>query len=145
MATSDTPIINLDDDPDNANWLRILARRRQQREQQESSQEDTEMADVLSSKPWDGDASRWPDGASYCESCLVDLNDGSGPKTKTNCHLPVKEPGGAYNRVALGQAAARLAQTSIAPTAKKAAARRLLALYRRFDLPIPDSLKNMAL
>ncbi len=27
----DLPVINLDEDPDNANWIRILERRRQQR------------------------------------------------------------------------------------------------------------------
>ena len=104
------------------------------------------MADSLSSKPWDGSASRWPDADAYCSACLVDLNDGDGPKTKDACHLPVKEPGsGAYNRAALGAAAARLGGTKIAPAAKKAAARKLVSLYRRFKLDIPDSLSRMAL
>ncbi len=103
------------------------------------------MADSLSSKPWDGDASNYDTADDFCSACLVDENDGGGPKTKSKCHLPVREPGGAYNRVALGQAAARLAQTSIPPAARKAAARKLVALYARFDLSIPDSLKNMAL
>ncbi len=103
------------------------------------------MADSLSSKPWDGDASNYDTADDFCSACLVDENDGGGPKTKSKCHLPVREPGGAYNRVALGQAAARLAQTSIPPAAKKAAARKLVALYARFDLDMPSSLKSMAL
>ncbi len=144
MSERDLPVINLDDDPDNANWLRILAKRRQEGEEQ-SPQEPEDMADSLSSKPWDGDASNYDTPEEFCSACLVDENDGSGSKTKSKCHLPVREPGGAYNRVALGQAAARLAQTSIPPAARKAAARKLVALYARFDLSIPDSLKNMAL
>lgn len=110
------------------------------------------MADNLSSRPWDGSASRWPDTASYAASCLI--NDNTGPRaswTKDKCHLPVKEPGsGDYNRAALGAAAAALAGArgngmSIPPAAKKAAARKLVSIYRRFKLPIPDSLQKMAL
>lgn len=108
------------------------------------------MADNISTSPWDGSESRWPDAASYCSSCLVDLNDGSGPKTKADCHLPVKEPGGGYNRAALGAAAAVLAGgrgggVKIPPAAKKAAARKLAGLYRRFKLDVPDSLSRMAM
>lgn len=108
------------------------------------------MADSLSSRPWDGSASRWDTPESYCQSCLVDLNDGSGPKVKSMCHLPVKEPSGAYNRAALGAAAAALAGgrgggVQIPPAAKKAAARKLAGLYRRFKLDVPDSLARMAL
>ena len=107
------------------------------------------MADSLSSKPWDGSASRWDTPESYCSSCLVDLNDGSGPKVKGNCHLPVKEPSGSYNRAALGAAAAALAGArgggmSIPSSAKKAAARKLVSLYNRFKLDVPPSLRNMA-
>ncbi|HET8908116.1 MAG TPA: hypothetical protein VFN11_14250 [Ktedonobacterales bacterium] len=107
------------------------------------------MADSLSSAPWDGSASNYPDAAAYCDACLVDLNDGSGPKVKGNCHLPVKTPSGAYNRAALGAAAAALAGArgggmSIPSSAKKAAARKLVSLYNRFKLDIPPSLRNMA-
>ena len=108
------------------------------------------MADSLSSAPWDGSASRWDTPESYCSSCLVDLNDGSGPKVKGNCHLPVKEPRGAYNRAALGAAAAALAGArgggmSIPAAAKKSAARKLISLYNRFKLDVPPSLKNLAM
>lgn len=109
------------------------------------------MADSsnLSTSPWDGSASNYDTPEAYCSACLVDLNDGSGPKTKSACHLPVKTPDGAYNRAALGAAAAALAGArgggmSIPTSAKKAAARKLIGLYNRFNLDIPPSLKNMA-
>lgn len=107
-------------------------------------------ADDLSSKPWDGGAEQYPDAGAYCDACLV--NENSGPRTgwvKGECHLPVKEPSGAYNRTALGAAAAALAGArgkgvQLAPAVKRAAAKKLAGLYSRFQLPIPDSLKNMA-
>lgn len=107
------------------------------------------MADQLSGASWDGSASRWDTPESYCSSCLVDLNSGSGKKTKDACHLPVKEPGGAYNRAALGAAAAALAGArgggmSVPASAKKSAARKLVSLYNRFKLDVPPSLRNMA-
>ena len=108
------------------------------------------MADQLSSASWDGSASRWDTPESYCSSCLLDLNEGSGDKVKSNCHLPVKEPSGAYNRAALGAAAAALAGArgggmSIPASAKKSAARKLISLYHRFKLDVPPSLKNLAM
>lgn len=109
------------------------------------------MADSLSNSPWDGSASRWPDAASFAESCLI--NENTGPKagwTKDKCHLPIREPSGAYNRAAMGAAAAALAGArgggmSIPASAKKTAARKLISLYNRFNLDIPPSLKNMAM
>lgn len=108
------------------------------------------MADSLSSKPWRGGAENYDTAEAYCNACLVDLNDGSGPKTKSACHLPVKSLDGAYNRAALGAAAAALAGgrgggVQIPPAAKKAAARKLASLYRRFKLDVPDSLARMAM
>ena len=110
------------------------------------------MADSnsLSSAPWDGSASNYDSPEAYCSACLLDLNDGSGKKTKDACHLPVKTPDGAYNRAALGAAAAALAGArgggmSIPASAKKSAARKLISLYTRFKLDIPPSLKNMAM
>ena len=108
------------------------------------------MADGLSTSPWDGSASRWPDAASFAESCLI--NENTGPKagwTKDKCHLPIREPGGAVNRAAMGAAAAALAGgrgngVQLTPAVKKAAARKLAALYRRFKLTVPDSLARMA-
>jgi len=106
------------------------------------------MADSLSSAPWDGDAARFTP-QQWRDSCLVDTGEGA-PDAKSRYKLPVKEPGGAYNRAALGAAAAALAGgrgggVQISPAQKKTAARKLAALYRRFQLDVPDSLKNMAL
>jgi hypothetical protein len=95
-------------------------------------------------KPWDGSASRWPDTASYCKSCLIDENEAGQDKVQSKCHLPVKEPNGDINKNALGAAAARLGQTKTSPANKKAAARKLRALYNQANMPVPDSLKNMA-
>lgn len=59
-------------------------------------------------KPWDGSASRWPTPEAYCSACLIDLNPPGEPKSKARCYLPVKEPGGAYNKAALRAAASVL-------------------------------------
>ncbi len=141
MAIDNTnPIITSDDDPQDANWLRILAQRRT---------EDSTMADdSLSSRPWDGDASRFTP-QQWRESCLVDTGDGD-PGAKSRYKLPVREPSGAYNRAALAAAAAALAgarggSMSIPASAKKSAARKLVSLYNRFKLDVPPSLRNMAM
>lgn len=108
------------------------------------------MADNLSNKPWDGSASNYADAGAYCDASLVNTNDGPRSTwTKSNCHLPVQEPGGAYNRAAMGAASAALAGArgngvALTPALKKKAAKKLAGLYTRFNLPIPDSLKNMA-
>lgn len=106
------------------------------------------MADNLSNAPWDGSASRFtPD--QWRASCLADTGEGD-PDSKSRYKLPVREPSGAVNRAAMGAAAAALAggrggDVQLSPAEKKAAAKKLAALYRRFDLPVPDSLKNIAM
>jgi len=138
--TSSRPIINIDEDPDNANWLRILAAQR--------GKEPETMADnSLSSAPWDGDAARFTP-QQWRDACLVDTGEGA-PDAKSRYKLPVKSPDGAYNRAALGAAAAALAgarggSMNIPASAKKSAAKKLVSLYNRFNLPIPPSLKSMA-
>jgi len=106
------------------------------------------MADSLSSASWDGDAARFTP-QQWRDACLVDTGEGA-PDAKSRYKLPVREPSGAYNRAALGAAAAALAGArgsgmTIPASAKKSAAKKLVSLYNRFQLPIPDSLKNMAL
>jgi len=133
-------VLNIDEEPDNANWLRTLVQRH-------GDTEDTPMADSLSSAPWDGAASRFTP-QQWRASCLVDTGDGASD-AKSRYKLPVREPGGAYNRAALGAAAAALAgarggSMNIPASAKKSAARKLVSLYNRFNLPIPPSLKSMA-
>jgi len=105
------------------------------------------MADSLSSAPWDGDASRFTP-QQWRDSCLVDTGEGA-PDAKSRYKLPVREPGGAYNRAALGAAAAALAGArgsgmNIPASAKKSAARKLVTLYNRFKLDVPPMLQRMA-
>lgn len=81
---------------------------------------------------WDGSASRWNSAVSYCASCLIDTNQGT--KSKTNCSLPIREPDGTINRNACHAAAAALAGArgaSIPDDEKKAAARKLIQIYRQ--------------
>ncbi len=87
----------------------------------------------FSTEPWDGSPGRWPDAASYCRSSLVD-NNGSGEKTKDQCHFPVKAPGSdAYNVNALrAVVGGRGAQAKFpGAEAARARARSLLAEYNR--------------
>ena len=103
----------------------------------------------FTNKPWNGNASRWPDAASYAASCLINTN--TGPKsgwTKANCKLPVREPDGDYNVNAIHSAVAVLAGgmggVQANPAAKKQAATKLKALYARLGEDLPQSVKNMA-
>lgn len=107
-----------------------------------------DSSNSLSSAPWDGSASRFTP-EQWRASCLADTGEGS-PDSKDRYKLPVREPGGAVNRAAMGAAAAALAGgrgngVQLPPAVKKAAARKLAALYRRFDLDVPSSLKSMAM
>lgn len=103
-------------------------------------------------KAWDGSASRWPDTASYCDSCLIDLNPSGterDKKTQNNCKLPVREPNGDINTNALSSAAAVLnggmgGLTGVSPQVKKAAAKKLMGMYSDAEMPPPDSLKKLA-
>jgi len=82
--------------------------------------------------PWDGSESRWPDAASYCRSALVDNNPSGQPKTKAQCHFPVKAPGSdVYNVAALrAVVGGRGAQANFpGAEAARARARRLLAEF----------------
>jgi len=101
---------------------------------------------AVTDQAWDGSASRWPSPTSYCAACLVDTN--TGTKTKEMCMLPVREPTGEINRNACHAAAAALAGArgaKIPADQKRAAAKRLLAIYRN-DLGEnpPDSLVALA-
>lgn len=108
------------------------------------------MASGFTNKPWDGSANRWPDAASYAESALINLN--TGPRsnwTKGNVKLPIQEPSGEYNTNAIHAAVAALAGgrggVQAPPAAKKAAARKLIALYGRMKEDVPPSIKQMAM
>lgn len=104
----------------------------------------------FTNKPWDGSAARWPDAASYADSCLINLN--TGPRsdwTKGNCKLPVREPNGDYNVNGIHNAASVLAGgmggVSAPPAAKKAAAKKLVSLYGRMHADAPPAIKQMAM
>lgn len=104
----------------------------------------------FTTKPWDGSASRWPDAASYADSCLINTN--TGPRSqwaKGNAKLPVREPNGDYNVNAIHSAVAVLAGgmggIQAAPQAKKAAAKKLISLYGRMGETPPDSIKKLAM
>lgn len=104
---------------------------------------------AVTDKPWDGSASRWPDTASYCQSCLIDTNEAGQDKTQDNCKLPIKEPNGDINKNALGAAAAALAGArgglkNVSADDKKKAAKALLRAYGQAQMDAPDSIKRLA-
>lgn len=94
---------------------------------------------------WDGSASRFTI-EQWRASCLI------GPDTesdsKNDYKLPVKEPDGDVNSNAVHAAAAALAGgrggVDAPADEKKAAARKLLALYRQIGDDAPDSLLELA-
>jgi hypothetical protein len=59
---------------------------------------------------WDGSESRWDTAEAYCAASAIDLNTGTGPKTKDACHLPFKEPTGEINVNGVRAALARIGQ-----------------------------------
>jgi HK97 family phage prohead protease len=88
----------------------------------------------FSTEPWDGSESRWSTPEAYCSSALVDNNPSGQPKTKAQCHFPVKAPGStAYNVNALrAVVGGRGAQANFpGAEAARARARRLLEEYNR--------------
>ena len=101
-------------------------------------------------KAWDGSASRWPDTASYCDSCAINTNTGERADwTQDGCKLPYKEPNGNINTNALGSAAAALAGArgglkGVSPADKKKAAKALMRGYSDAQMDPPPSLKSMA-
>jgi len=82
---------------------------------------------TFTDKPWDGAASKYADTDAYCAACLIDENTGSGPKVQSKCHLPVKEPGGAYNKNAIRNALARIGQVQSGGKAQALARLKALA------------------
>lgn len=93
---------------------------------------------------WDGGAvESGQEAAEFCRCCLIDLNEGE--KAKAMCKLPVRAtPGGPVNLNAMAAAAAALAGARgglDAPAeAKRAAARKLVRLYREAEREPPAGL-----
>jgi len=102
------------------------------------------------SKPWDGSASRWPDTASFCDSCAYNGNTGDRADwVQAQCKLPFKEPNGDINTNALGAASAALAGArgglvGMSSADKKKAAKKLISAYSSCQMDPPDSLKKIA-
>jgi hypothetical protein len=105
---------------------------------------------AISERPWGqfSDAD-YADAGALCSASLINLN--TGPRSgwsKGNCKLRVYEPAGALNRAGVHAAAAVLAGARGGVDApadqKRAAARRLLGLYRQLDEQPPDSLRALA-
>lgn len=98
-------------------------------------------------KAWDGSASRWPDSASFCKSCLIDENTSGSDKVQAKCHLPIYEPDGTLNLNALGPAVGALAgargqSVDATPASKQKAAAKLRSIYTQLKRPIPDTIKQ---
>jgi hypothetical protein len=103
----------------------------------------------ISDRPWSNiTAADYPDAASYCDACLIDLNPAGQPKVKGLCRLPVKEPNGDLNRAACGSAAAVLAGgrggVDAPQAAKERAAQRLVSYYRLLKSDPPATIMRMA-
>lgn len=105
---------------------------------------------AISNEPWSNFSdSDYPDAAALCDASLINLN--TGPRrdwTKANCKLRVYEPDGDLNRNGVAAAWNRLAGAGggvMAPSAaKRAAARKLMQLYRQCGMPVPDAMRQMA-
>lgn len=103
----------------------------------------------VSNRPW-GQFSEadYETAAQFCSASLIDLNPPGREKTKELCKLPVEEPGGDLNRNAVHAAAAVLAGgrggVDAPPEAKRAAARKLLRLYRELGEEPPESIRRLA-
>ena len=101
----------------------------------------------FSDKPWDGSASRLGTAEAYCSACLIDVNPKGQKKVKGLCHLPVKEPGGGYNRNGVHAAAGGRGITRVkgVPAAvRKKAARALVRLYKQMGETAPESVYRIA-
>jgi len=101
----------------------------------------------FSNKPWSQFSQSDYTLEQWHRACLIHLHEGR-PTAKSQCKLPVREPEGTYNRNGIHAAAAVLAGARggvDAPREKKrAAARKLVSLYREMGDTPPDSLKRLA-
>ena len=104
---------------------------------------------ALSTKPWSNfDESSYKDAPSYCDACLV--NNNSGPRenwTKAQCHLPVREPGGALNRngmlAAQGALMGARGGVDLSPEDKRKAMRKLAGMMRANGMQPSESMQRM--
>ena|SRR3990167_547344 len=104
---------------------------------------------AVSTKPWGPiTEADYASPEAFCSACLIDMNEGSGEKSKAKCKLPVREPGGALNANGMRAAAAALAGArggvNAPPEMKRAAARKLARMMSAAGMEAGDSLKRMA-
>ena len=101
----------------------------------------------VSNTPWSQFSQADYDISQWRRACLIDSGVGN-PDSKDRYKLPVREPGGALNRNAIHAAAGGhgvSAVTGVSKDKKKAAARKLAALYRNeLGEDPPPSLVSMA-
>lgn len=96
---------------------------------------------AITSKPWDGSASRFEDDE-YERACLV-CRPGD-ESVKTRCSLPILEPNGDLNVNGMHAAAGRISQTSLSLAEKGKAARKLVRYYRQAGETPPPALVALA-
>lgn len=103
---------------------------------------------AISNAPWDGSASNYKDTDAYCAACLIDENPAGKDKVQALCKLPIKTPAGDINSNAVHAAASALAGgrggVSASAASKKAAARKIKAIYGQMKEDCPPSIMNMA-
>ncbi|HEY3559651.1 MAG TPA: hypothetical protein VGL05_19415 [Kribbella sp.] len=101
-----------------------------------------QLAEAVSDKAWSGFSQSDYDDAQWKSACLIDKGEGDG---KSRYALPVKEPDGTLNRNAVHAAASRIGQVQVDAAKKKAAAKKLVSLYRnQLDEDPPESLLKAA-
>lgn len=94
---------------------------------------------------WDGSASNYSTAESYCNACLINLNDSDDPEewTKVACKLPVREEGDSkdtFVRQAVYAATQRLNQTEAPEEALSAAREQLKMAYDEMGEEPPEVL-----
>lgn len=103
----------------------------------------------FSDRPWGQfSESDYETAEVFCAACLIDLNEPGEEKVKSKCKLPIREPGGVYNRNAIHAAAAALVGARGGVNApereKQKAARKLVRLYHEMGEEPPESLRRLA-
>ena len=104
---------------------------------------------------WDGSAAQWESATDYAEACLINLNTGPRDQwVKDLAMLPYKNPNGKTNvrgvmACAGGRGLMRLQKPDGVTadkwsSAKKAAARKLVSLYKDMNRQAPDVIYRAA-
>jgi len=102
---------------------------------------------AISNAPWSAITQADYTPEQWRRACLIDTGEGD-PNSKSRYKLPVKEPNGDVNRNGMHAAAAVLAGArggvNAPADAKRAAARKLLALYHQAGEDPPETVRMMA-